>query len=411
MEKKLSWALVALLLSLAGQVQAAEVMTIGGDNLLSDSSATLSTPSPRDALITGFSVNLTGRVEKDAEATGFDVEINAPIGSDLSAAGFTVDINQPIGEDVTATGFSVQLSAPAAVSGNARLFGGTVTIDAPISGSLAAAGGTITLNGSIAGDALITGSKINFGKDAKILGRLTYYAAEPQTVPASVISADRVQFNKLDASQVSDVTTGLSQNAMRRFWPSAYGAVIFVLLILGFLVGTAAVLFSFAPNKMNTWASDATSSPIRSMSLGVLGLSASIGLIPVSVMTLIGIPLAPIAMLVSFVIWIIGYIVGTYALAVRVTGAFRGVPSSMGGRLLMLALAIAVAILLNFIPFLGWLINLALVFLGLGALVLGGARAIAHHQEPAPLPSSTLPTPEPLVQATAVRQRRAGSKK
>jgi hypothetical protein len=143
--------------------------------------------------------------------------------------------------------------------------------------------------------------------------------------------------------------------------------------------------------------------PVKSMTLGLLGFSASIGLVPVSAMTLIGIPLIPIAILIAIAFWVIGYIVGIYALAVRVTGAFRDVPTSTGGRLLLLILAIIASILLNFIPVIGWLINLALVFLGLGAIVLGGARAISH-QKPVAAESTTTAA----TALTAAPARRAG---
>jgi hypothetical protein len=181
----------------------------------------------------------------------------------------------------------------------------------------------------------------------------------------------------------------------------------FTFLIIGFLVAIAAVLFAFAPRKMGVWTSESIASPVKSMTLGVLGLSASIGLIPVSAMTLIGIPLIPIAILVSVAIWIIGYIVGTYALAARITSAFREVPKSTGGRLLLLALAIVVATLLNFIPVIGWLINLALVFLGLGAMVLNSARAITHQDTIVP----TLAIPESRIQSPAPPQRVSRGKK
>lgn len=396
-------ALTALaLFGFATLVHAGDVMSIGGDNLLSGSSATLSAPSPRDALVTGFSVNVTGKVEKDVDATGFNVNINAPVGSDLYAAGFSVDVTQPVAEDVTAAGFNIHLGEQARIGGNARMTGGTITIDAPIVGSLAAAGGTVSLNNAVSGDALLTVGTMNFGTNAKILGSLTYYATEPKTIPASVIPADRVQFRKIEVSDASKSTTGILQDATRRVWPTVLGAITSLILLIGFLVAAAAVLFSFAPHKMDTWTRDSVEHPVRAMTLGFLGFSAAIGMIPVSAMTLIGIPLVPVAILAAIVFWIIGYIVGAYAFAVRTMGAFREVPASMGGRLLLFTLALIIAMILNFIPILGWLINLALVFLGLGAIVLNGTRAVAHVE------TADLAPARPLqpVTVTAISKKR-----
>jgi hypothetical protein len=402
MNKMLAPVMLALFV-LTQSVMADDVMTVGGDTFLSGSSATLSVPSPRDALLMGFSVNLASRVEKDADLTGFNVNVNAPVGKDLSASGFSVEVTQPIGEDITATGFSVHLGELAKISGNARLTGGNVIVDGPIEGSLAAAGGTISINNTIMGDALLTLGTINFGKDAKILGSLTYYAAEPKSIPASVIAADHVQFKKIDVNDASKVTTDFTENAAKRVWPTYLSATMVLLLIVGFLVATAAVLFAFAPHKMNTWTSDAIASPVKSMSLGILGLSASIGLVPVSAMTLIGIPLVPIAFLLAFVFWIIGYLIGVFAISVRIVGAFRVVPSTAGGKLLLLTLAIVVAIMLNFIPIIGWLINLALVFLGLGSIVLAGARNVTHQYQSSPL--------TPSAETTVSQERTVRAKK
>jgi hypothetical protein len=154
---------------------------------------------------------------------------------------------------------------------------------------------------------------------------------------------------------------------------------------------------------MNTWTSDAIASPVKSISLGILGLSASIGLVPVSAMTLIGIPLVPIAFLLAFVFWIIGYLIGVFAISVRLTGAFRDVPSSAGGKLLLLTLGFIAAITLNFIPIIGWLINLALVFLGLGSIVLAGARNVTHQYQSSPV--------TPSVETTVSQERNVRTKK
>jgi hypothetical protein len=285
--------------------------------------------------------------------------------------------------------------------------GGTITVDAPITGSLAVAGGTVSLNSTVSGDALLTFSKMAFGKNAKILGSLTYYAAEPMVIPASVIPAERVQFKKIEVAEASKKTTDIMQDATRRVWPTALGVISSLLLLVGFLVAIAAVLFSFAPRKVDTWTSDSIEHPVKAMTLGFLGLSASVGMVPVGAMTLIGIPLVPIAILVAIVFWIVGYIVGAYALAVRIVSAFRETPVSMGGRLLLFALALIVAIVLNFIPILGWLINLALVFLGLGAIVLNGARVVTHSGAAAP----ATPIPAAPVIASTVPERRVRNRR
>jgi hypothetical protein len=59
--------------------------------------------------------------------------------------------------------------------------------------------------------------------------------------------------------------------------------------------------------------------------------------------------------------------------------------------------------MLNFIPIIGWLINLALVFLGLGSIVLAGARNVTHQYQSSPV--------TPSVETTVSQERNVRTKK
>jgi hypothetical protein len=350
-------------------------MVLGGDAYVSGSNVTLSDPSPRDALLSGFTVNVSGKVEKDVTAAGFNVDIDAPVGSDVYAAGFSVDVTQPVNEDLSAAGFNIHVGSQATIGGNARLAAGTVVIDAPVSGSLVAAGGSLTVNGVVSGDARLTSNNLSFGKDAKINGVLTYYAKEPITIPASVITADRVRFEKLEVANAVNAVSETMRPDMPRFWPAIVSGIISAFaLTIAFLVAFAAILFAFAPNQMELLKEEALKSPVKTIVLGVLGLSMTVGLVPVGAMTLIGIPLIPIAMLAAFVFWVVGYIIGAYAFVWRIVSAFRTPPTTNPGRLFALTLGFIAIAALNFIPIIGWLFNLGIVFLGLGAVIFQAAR-------------------------------------
>ena len=377
---------------LCGQASAGDRLNIGGDAYVSGTSATLTEASPRDAFLSGFSATLSGWVEKDVTAAGFDVNIDAPVGSDVYAAGFSLNFSQPIGEDLTAAGFSIHVRDAASVAGNARLSAGSIVLDGPIAGSLVAAAGSLTLNNAVAGDTRLTVGKMDFGPAAKISGTLTYSAKAPIEIPASVISADRVHFEKLTMGNTAGTLGDTMVPGMKHLWPSFFAVLFAAIFGIAFLVVAAAVLFAFAPDSMERLKNDAAAAPVQSMVLGVLGLSASIGLVPVSAMTLIGIPLIPIAMLAIMALWITGYIVGAYALSMRVLASFREVPVTTAGRVVTLAVGLVIIALLNFIPFLGWIINLAVVFLGLGAIVGRLLRRLVLRDEPVLVPAGAAAT-------------------
>ena len=104
---------------------------------------------------------------------------------------------------------------------------------------------------------------------------------------------------------------------------------------------------------------------------GILGLSTLVGLIPVTAITVIGLPLVPFVILALILLWMLGYLTGVYTMGMALlegTGVVSEGPG-LGKRFLGLALGLVIATLLNFIQVLGGMINLAVGFLGVGAIV------------------------------------------
>lgn len=373
--------------------RAEKAFTIGGDNYVSGASPTLSEPSPRDAFATGANVAIKGKVDKDAHAWGFNVDVDAPIGADLYAAGFSVTVEQPVGEDLNAAGFSVDIRQAAAIGGNARAAGGAVTIDAPISGSLVAKAGTLKLNAPVKGDVAITAGRIEFGSAARIGGSLTYSAPKAVDIPASVISADRVHFEKIERGPGFRQIEREARRSMPHFWPSAFGIVFGFVTTIIFLIIVAAVLLAVAPATVERLRQETITRPWTSLVFGFLGLATLVGLVPVSAVTLIGIPFVPIVIFAIVIFWIAAYLLGAYALSWRVATAFRPFDTTMVNRLIVIGVGIVVLAVLNFIPFLGWLINLAVVFLGLGAIAAHGAAGLLARRGGAEVTSSEAADP------------------
>ncbi len=385
--------LVALCLATHAQAQNG-IVTLGGDNFASGPSLELAVDSPRDMFAAAFSTEVAGRTNGDLHAAGFDVQVDGPVGADLYAAGFSVGVNGPVGSDLTVTAADFNLKTGSAVTGNARVFAGAATIDGPIAGGLFAKAGSLKLNGRVAGDAELTAGHITFGPDAKVDGTLTYLAREPIDIPATVAPSDRVRFQQLEPGGMFNGIRDHMQRPFRSYWPSVFGVLSFFVLTIAFLVVVAAVAHAFAPVATEQMRAQAVAHPFRSILLGGLGLSMLVGLVPVSALTLIGIPLIPVVILAIIAVWIAGYLLGVYAIAWRVGSALTTPPISLTGQLLVLTVGLILFALLNFIPFLGWLANLLATFLGLGALMQRGATALGDRQagrEPAGNPAADSP--------------------
>lgn len=361
-----------VLMALAGPVRAEmQIETVGGDTLMTGTGPTAPLAAARDVVAAGATVTLGGSIAQDMHAMGFDVEIDATTAGDLTAMGFSVGLRGPVGGDLTASGFTMRLSSAAEVGGNARLAGGTITIDGPVRGSLAAMGADVILNAEITGDARITAETISFGPQARIGGTLTYSTPERVDIPASVIAAERVTYTELDhrgrMRDAGEMWSDWEYPVLPTFMSLLGG----FLVTLGFFFVLGAIFLSLMPKKVARLEHVITERPGMALLSGVIGLSILFGLVPISALTIVGIPLVPIILLATIAVWTPGYVLGAYALAMR---ALRGTGASENPtiwvRLFALLVGVTLIALLNFVPFLGWMANFALVLIGIGAMTM-----------------------------------------
>lgn len=371
-------------------VNAQSQTSFGGDTYLQGSDSTLSTNVPRDVFASGFSVSLDGRISGDAHAAGFDVDINGDIAGDLYAAGSNISIKSKIDEDLSASGFTVHLENAAAIGGNVRLAGGTVTIDAPVTGSLVAAGGNVKLNAPIQGDVSITASNITFGPDAKILGKLIYSSREKMDIPESVIAQSKVEFKQLTHRGMASEVSDRFEESMSHFWPSFFGVIATFIITLAFLLIVMAIALSFMEERVERLRQRAADHYGASMLFGLLGLSTLFGLVPVSAMTIVGIPFVPIVLLLIVTFWIAGYLLGVYTISWRIAGAFQTLKDTKMTRLVVVAIGLVAIAFLNFIPIVGALFNFLLVLLCLGSIVISAINCLMTMEVFSSIPDSKI---------------------
>ena len=243
-------------------------------------------------------------------------------GGDLYAAGASVSVDGKVGRDLTASGFTVRLRKGANVAGNARIAGGSVRILAPIEGSLVVTAGRLEINAPVSGDASLTAAEISFGDDAKINGNLSYSAPSRIAIPASVIDPEKVTFTQITRPEAfKGLREGFGEGWSP--WPSFFAILFAFVLSIVFLTLIGAVLLAVIPGTVEAARERASNRAGMSLLAGFFGLAMLIGLVPVSGMTIIGIPFIPIAVLLIAAVWIVSYLLGVYAISLRIAGAFR----------------------------------------------------------------------------------------
>lgn len=358
--------------------------THGGDTFIAGEAVTETLSAPGDVFAAGSVVTTTGSVSGDIHVAGYDVDITSQVGGNLYAAGSSVTIDASVAQDVTAAGYSVRSTQESVTQGNLRLFGRSLTIDGPVAGALSAFGGTVHLNAPVEGDAWIVAETVTYGPKARIDGSLTLSVEDGKPVPARVLPAERItledwdrgaMFEEFDRSWEGVELPGLP------VWMSLFSAFLISAI---FLLLLAAVFLSFAPKQVDRLRLRVTRQPLQTFLLGVIGLSALFGMVPVAAFTVIGLPFIPFALLLIVVAWTLGYLLAAYAVARRMLQAFDGpADPTIAVKLVAVAFAILVVAILNFVPFLGWVVNYTLVLLGVGAMTAGLLSLFIPDPDPA----------------------------
>jgi hypothetical protein len=133
----------------------------------------------------------------------------------------------------------------------------------------------------------------------------------------------------------------------------------------------AAILAALIPAKLAQMRATFLARPLRSFWFGFLTLSAATGTTVVLAMSLIGLLATPLSVFLAILIGLAGYIVGAYALGVGLLGLIgRADPGAWIERALAAAVGAVVIAAIGLVPFVGWLVVLAVTLTGLGALFI-----------------------------------------
>ena len=338
-------------------------MSFGGDQYAAGQSVAITGEPVRDAFIAGYDVTLGAAVTGDAHLAGFNVTDSGAVAGSVYAMGYSLSLTGTIGGDLTAAGNAISVAAPQPVGGNVRLAGQSVTLNSPVAGAALVTAQTLTLNGTVGGDLSFFGETLTFGPSAKVAGRVIIQAPKPIAVPETVAPADRVSFLELKVPDYAGEAGKTAQHAVRGFWPEVWGNLVWWLL----LIVLGAALIALAPKRVAALEAAGSQRPWRQLGLGVLGFSATLGLVPVTAMTVIGLALLPAVFIVVAIACALAYPGGTYLMGLRISRAFM--PADTNARkLAVLAGSVIVAGLLAMVPLLGWLITLVLLVYGFGAI-------------------------------------------
>jgi cytoskeletal protein CcmA (bactofilin family) len=298
-----------------------------------------------DLIATGGLVDVTGTVTGDVLAAGGNVNITGTVGGDTRIAGGTMSVAGPITEDLVATGGQLTVTSSGAVGGDLITGTGQLTIDGTVTGNVLAQTGTYAKAGTIGGTEDVTIVRRD--------GQPGQLGAAP-TPTQQVIDALRhflvvVLVGALLIWFAPRAYASMKTALQERPLPSAgWGIVAF----FGFVVLLIVVLVVMI---------------LLAVVFGLLGFADLVGL------DILGGIVAILGASFAFAV-VAGYLADALVGAALASLVIRGEHASRGRELALLAGGAALVVLVSSLPIVGPWVKLAVVLLGLGAVLMAWRR-------------------------------------
>jgi hypothetical protein len=319
-----------------------------------------------DLMTAGRTVRVDAQVEGDVAAAGSDVTVSAPVkgyvmsagrtvsveapvGNDVWAAGERVTIDSPVGNNAMAAGQTVHLQPGATIGHDARLAGGEVRSEARVVHDLTIGGRRAEIGGDIGGVVHASAERVTVLPNAIVRGNLIVRSPEPP-----VISPGARVMGKVDYQRTAGGRWWLA-------WPVLFGCLFLSLLTLN-LIG-----LYVAPTLFGRVAETLRTRPLRSLLAGVVVLIAIPIVIAILLITLIGIPLAVVLTAAYVIVLVLSGAFVSYRIGLWVFDRLHRTGVSRWSAMIVGALLVSLGVSL---PMVGWLVALAVVLTGAGALAV-----------------------------------------
>ncbi len=326
--------------------------TLFDDAYIMSANAEVAADVNGDLHIMGGQVVIEGNVSEDLIVGGGRVTVNGNVSGDVRVVGGQVTIYGNVGEDVVVAGGQVDIGRNSIVGGSVLAGVGLLTIDGTVDHDVRGGMGGLMLNGTVKGDVVVTvEDTLSISEKASIEGDLQYSALLETTVPTGVVGG-AVVFNKFEEQNII-------QELTYAFLIQKVFGFIGALLLLGLMIWLAPRFLAKAglATKENIF---------RSFGLGVLTMIGAIVGFLILMLTVVGIPFA----VMTFAVFLLVLYFGKIFAVAWLGGYFMDYKKQLKKRKIfsVLSLILLAYYIIGAIPFVGWLVNMVLFLIGVGAM-------------------------------------------
>jgi len=315
-----------------------------------------------DLIAAGGRVIVGHRVQGGLYVGAGSVLVGGVIGKNVRAAGGAVTIAGHVQRHVSAAGGTITIAPEAVVNGRVQLAGGELHVAGTIGRRLRAAGAVVVLAGEVAGNVEVVAQEIEVLPTARIKGSLTYWSPREARIAPEAIIEGRVTHNLPELpSRIARTGTAL--------------VTVSRALFLAGLAVVAVGLYLIFPRFTVLASRTIGSHPLASLGMGLLLFVAIPVLAILCMITILGIPLGILLFVAYSIALLLGFVLTAFYLGDMGATAFMGGSARKRRvRVVFLVLALGVLLLTRQIPFLGGVLMVLAVLLGLGAMSVHGWR-------------------------------------
>jgi hypothetical protein len=344
--------LAALGACLAGAHAQTTRVAEGEDRFVAGGTVRQDEPVPRNLVGVGGDVDLATSVGRDAVLAGGNVRVREGVQRDLFAAGGNVRVEGAIARNARLAGGNVEIASSASVAGRLTAAGGTVHVRGPVGGSIDVAAGDLLVDSEVGGDVRAAAGNVELGPNARIGGRLLLAAA---WVDVRRHPEARVQ----GGVRVDDSPRHRSHGSGGG-WLWSSGLIV--------LAALAAGLFPAAIARLGA---GLRAKPGLAVASGFAVLACVPAAALVIAITIIGLPIALLLLFAYILTLAAGYVAAGVLLGDAALARLRGADATqVAWRVGAAALAALALALLARVPVVGWLVGLAAIVIGIGAIAV-----------------------------------------
>ncbi|MEM8684354.1 MAG: hypothetical protein AAGF72_13035 [Pseudomonadota bacterium] len=279
----------------------------------------------------------------------------------MRVAGQHIRITSPVSGHVVAAGQSVTLDQK--VGDWAWLAGNTVEVLGDVGSDLKVRAKNVTIDAEVAGDVELTGDELNLGPKAVIRGNLTWRSdGEADINPAA----------QIDGEFIEEPLPGLVEELSEG---GKYS------LPLNLIVAVVALFLLFS-RPLRASADRVATRPGRSLLLGLAVLLVTPLLAVLLFFSGVGVWLGFAVLFVYFVVLLLGVLTGLFAASDMLLRRFRAEPAVWQSLAAIFVTVVAVGLLAK-LPWLGFILVMAILLIGVGALCWNSwvtLRSFGHHE-------------------------------